>query len=86
LDYAKAFDSVPHQRLLSKLRTYGITGNAVEWIKDFLANRSQKVVIKGKLSKPEWVKNGIPQGSVLGPLLFMPYVNDMPETTRSPGF
>lgn len=79
LDFAKAFDCVPHQRLLSKLKGYGIEGQSLGWIKDFLENRRQRVIINGEASGWRHVTSGIPQGSVLGPVLFICYVNDMPE-------
>ena len=79
LDFRKAFDSVPHQRLLSKLFAYGIRGNLLECIKDFLTNRKQRVMVNGSPSEWETVLSGVPQGSVLGPILFVVYVNDMPE-------
>ena len=83
LDYAKAFDSVPHHRLLKKLEGYGIKGNVLNWITSFLLNRKQRVVINGEASSWRDVLSGIPQGSVLGPVLFICYVNDMPETVQS---
>lgn len=82
-DFRKAFDTVPHRRLLSKLRGYGITGNTLEWIEHFLIGRRQRVQVKGKPSRWHQVKSGIPQGSVLGPTLFVIYINDLPDTVLS---
>ena len=77
LDYAKAFDKVDHEILLHKLYTYGIRGKLLMWLKDYLADRSQTVVINGKPSTPVQVISGVPQGTVLGPILFLVYLNDI---------
>ena len=81
-DFAKAFDSVPHQRLLVKLRNVGIRGKVLNWIESFLTGRKQSVILEGKQSKWEDVISGIPQGSVIGPILFIIFINDLPSEVK----
>ena len=83
LDFSKAFDKISHQLLAIRLQHYGIRGNLFVWIRSFLVGRNQRVLVEGQTSGPVSVTSGVAQGSALEPLLFLLYINDMPQKVDS---
>ena len=83
LDFSKAFDTVPHGKLLDKLTHYGIEGSLHDWLRCFLTERTMKAVVDGEESEEVYIESGVPQGTVLGPLLFLCHINDLPATVKS---
>jgi len=83
-DSKKAFDKVPNEKLLIKLKAYGITGKLLDWIRSFLQGRKQRVTLDGAKSLWTDVLSGVPQGSVLGPILLCHIINDLPQVLNNP--
>ena len=86
LDFQKAFDKVPHQRLLLKLKAHGMGNDVINWIEKWLTHRRQRVIVDGEISNWKSVLRGVPQGSVLDPILFLIYINNLEDDISSKVF
>ena len=86
MDLSKAFDTLNHNILINKLKFYGVSGISLKWFESYLSQRAQYVEIDGHRSKNKNMKSGVPQGSILGPLLFLIYVNDLPNSSNNLDF
>ena len=82
IDLSKAFDTISHPKLIAKLRSYGLNGIELGWFTNYLFNRNAQVSFNGSLSNPQKMISGVPQGSILGPLLFILFFNDIASSTK----